>query len=519
VNTPARTITAVLLGFLALVAPASASTLLEYGHGRLVPHEVPALPPPSGPEAALSGSEQACGAPPLAPVTPPRPRVSASGASVKGAIAAALRRKTITKAEASGYRATYAQARRARNRISRYRSELSSVIGVLEGIARRGRLTGGRMPALFLQLRRNTQFWTGNPKFPTRPDIPAEPCTPRAPGTSSGAGSRIVFEGSKLIFQYYPGSGLQLQPLANFGMANGLITGCRHDPATCDRAGLKQLLSELIAIRSSRGGYKTWEYWFYFGGGRPPWTSGLSQGTAIQALTRASEPSILNDKSYLKVARSALGAFQKRPPIGVAVRADGGSHYLIYSFDPGQRVLNGFLQAITGLYDYQRISGNKTARILFQRGNRAARNELHRFDTGGWSLYSQGGAESSLGYHLLVTSFLRNLCIRVKGRYCVYYERFHGYATKPPHLHYTGRRSARRGAAIALSFRTDKPTCVTAKVHDSKGRRVYRARIKVAGGAHSFTWVPHRRGRFTLELSGLDPAKNKALVTRRITVR
>src|SRR4051812_3635406 len=152
-----------------------------------------------------------------------------------------------------------------------------------------------------------------------------------------------------------------------------MIPACRRPPEPCDKAGLKQLLDELVAIRSTRGGFTTWEYWFYFGGGTPPWTSGLSQATAIQALSRASEASITGDRSYLRVARGALGAFQKRPPIGVRVAADGGSHYLIYSFDPGLRVLNGFLQAITGLYDFARISGNSTARSLWKQGDRAAR--------------------------------------------------------------------------------------------------------------------------------------------------
>jgi hypothetical protein len=518
VSATATTFGAAVLASLAVAVPASASTVLSYHGGRLTPEEIPALQPPSGPEAAITAREQECGAPAPVPAAP-RPKVSAAGPSVSGAIATARRRKTITKAEAAQYRADYARAIRARSRLGRYRREEASQIAVLQGIAARGRLSGGRMAALFLQLRRNTQFWTGNPSFPPRTDIPSEPCTPRPPGTSSGAGSRIVFPGSKLVFQYYPGSGLQFQPLANFGMANGLVSQCRREPEKCDKPGLKQLLSELIAIRSSRGGFTTWEYWFYFGGGTPPWTSGLSQGTAIQALTRASEPSILNDKSYLKVARASLGAFQKAPPVGVRVRADGGSHYLIYSFDPGLRVLNGFLQAVTGLYDYARISGNKTARIIYKRGDRAARNELHRFDTGAWSLYSQGGAESSLGYHKLVTTFLGNLCKRLHGRYCVYRDRFRRYETSPPRLHYSGRRSARVHGALTISYSVDKVSCVTAEVTNAAGRRAYRARLKVARGAHAFTWAPRRRGAYKLTITALDPAKNKRVVTRTLRVR
>jgi len=46
VTAPLRTITAGLLGALALAAPASATTVFEYqGHGKLAPREMKALPP------------------------------------------------------------------------------------------------------------------------------------------------------------------------------------------------------------------------------------------------------------------------------------------------------------------------------------------------------------------------------------------------------------------------------------------------------------------------------------------
>jgi hypothetical protein len=511
-----RTIATALLAALALAAPASASQVLQYdGHGRLTPRNLRALPPPSGPEAAVAGREQACGA----PQRQPKPRVGAAGPSVKQAIAAAERRGSISAAKARSYRAVYRKARRTRKRLSRYRSELSSVISVLQGIARRGKLTGSRMPALFLQLRRNTEFWGGDPTFPERTDIPSEPCTPRPPGTSSGAGARITFEGSRLVFQYYPGAGLQIQPLANFGLANGLRKHCFREPDDCDRAGLRKLLDELVAIRSRRGGFTTWEYWFYFGGGTPPWTSGMSQGTAIQALARASKPNVLDRPSYLKVARSALGAFLKPPPVGVRVKTDGGSHYLLYSFSPGERVLNGFLQSITGIFDYAEIAHSSLARRIWRRGDRAARAELSRFDTGAWSLYSQGGAEASLGYHELVTGFLDNLCDRIHGRYCTYAKRFGGYLKTPPRLRYSGHESVRKGRTLSLAYSVDKVSCVTARIYSASGKRVYRARSKVTRGGHAFGWAPRKRGRYKLKLQALDPARNKAAVTRSLRVR
>jgi hypothetical protein len=490
-----------LLAMLTFAAPASASRVLELQEGgRLVPKEDPYLPPPTGPELAVPGGEQAC------PLTKPD-ATAARGPTVKGAIATARRRRTISAAEAARYRSSYSAARRALQHLGgRNRRELSSVVTVLGGIAKRGELTGGRMPALFLQLDRNRQFWHGKPAFPVRTDLQPDPCT--RPPSNNPAGARIVFQGSPVVFQYYPGQGIQLQPLANFGLANGLISQCRHDPPNCDRAGLKQLLDEMIAIRSSRGGFITWEYFFYFGGGAPPWTSGLSSGTAIQALARASEPSILNDKSYLRVAHSALGVFRAAPPVGVRVRSHGGSHYLIYSFAPGLRVLNAFLQAITGLFDYAKVSGDSAAHALVRAGDRAAQKELHLYDTGRWSRYSAGGAESSLGYHRLVTGFLDDLCTRLHGKYCTYYKRFRSYLGAKPNVRYTGSAEGTTGQPLRLLYKVNKASCVTAEVTDTSGKVVFRDRKKVAHGEHRFLWTPSAPGAYVLTLEAVDQNKN-----------
>jgi hypothetical protein len=499
-----------ILALLVVAAPASASQVLEYSAGgHLVPRENPYLPPPQGPEVAVRGPEQAC----------PVPKLHvARGPSVTSAIAAARRRGTISKAAAHRYSRTYSAARSARGRLSgRNRRELSSVISVLDGIAARGKLTGGRMPALFLQLARNRQFWRGNPNFPVRTDLQPDPCS--GPPSNNPAGSRIVFHGSSLVFQYYPGQGLQIQPLGNFGMANGMITHCEHEPRTCDRAGIKRLLDEMVAVRSTRGSFTTWEYFFNFSGGVPPWTSGMSSATGIQALARASQKSITGKRSYLGVARRALGVFRAGPPTGVRVRSGRGSHYLLYSFAPGERVLNGFLQAITGLYDYAKIAHDRSARSLWQAGDRAARAELPRYDTGKWSRYSAGGYESSLEYHRLVTKFLGNLCDRIHGTYCRYYKRFRSYLGAKPSVRYTGKTQGTAGTPLSLRYSVSKASCVTAEVVDESGKLVFRERRKVARGAHSFTWTPGAAGRYVLTLEAVDQRKNTTSPSFKITVR
>src|SRR5439155_1397415 len=86
----------------------------------------------------------------------------------------------------------------------------------------------------------------------------------------------------------------------------------------------------------------------------PPWTSGLSQGTALQVLARAW--SRFKEPAYLAAARRALGVFRAPPPQGVRVRRAAGVHFAEYTYAPGDRILNGFIQALVGLYDYTAIT-------------------------------------------------------------------------------------------------------------------------------------------------------------------
>ena len=61
---------------------------------------------------------------------------------------------------------------------------------------------------LWLTLERNLEWWNEGPLLPS--------------------GRRVEFEGSELVWQYYPGQGLQLQMLGNFGKLNGLWGGARE---------------------------------------------------------------------------------------------------------------------------------------------------------------------------------------------------------------------------------------------------------------------------------------------------
>jgi hypothetical protein len=150
---------------------------------------------------------------------------------------------------------------------------------------------------------------------------------------------------------------------------------------------------------------------FRFDGGLPPWTSGLSQGTGLEVMARAY--SRFKDPAYLTAAQQALGVFRTAPPQGVRVRTAAGVTYAEYTYAPSDRILNGFIQALVGLYEYTSITNDPLGLALFQAGDAEARAEVPHYDTGGWSLYDQFG-ESSLNYHELLAEFLQHLCERTR---------------------------------------------------------------------------------------------------------
>ena len=205
---------------------------------------------------------------------------------------------------------------------------------------------------------------------------------------------------------------------------------------------LRQLLAEVIPLATQRAGGIAWEYLFRFDGGVPPWTSGLSQGTALQVLARAW--SRFKEPAYLAAAQQALGVFEHSPSQGVRVATPAGALYAEYTYAPSDRILNGFIQALVGLYDYTAITGDPLGLALFNAGDAEARAEVPHYDTGGWSLYDQFG-ESNLNYHELLTEFLQHLCERTRrGEPAPAACAGHGAASGARHDH-AGARGGRYG--------------------------------------------------------------------------
>jgi|GEM_PF-4182425 len=426
--------------------------------------------------------------------------------TVLGAVRRAWLSRAISRREYERLRSTWWRANRDLARLTGVRrAELGAVIGMARRLADARILTSSRLEPVFLTVRRNREFWT------TRP-LPA----PNA---------RLTFRGDPVVFQYYAGRGLAIQPLASFGKANALAGSCLRlvTRYTCRPKALRRLLSRMVALGTQRGGFLAWEYLVPFGSGAPPWISAMTQATGAQALARGRRAlGAARGASYARAASRALGAFVVPPPLGIAVASGRGTRYTMYSFSPGLRIYNGELQALIGLRDLARLSGSARAERLYARGEPVARRSVAALDTGAWSLYSEGGAESTLSYHRLVANFLEAMCSRTGTRtYCAAGRRLERYVREPPRVgvaRATGHRlRARRRAQI--TFTLSKISDVMVQVRDRRGRVEFARGLRLPRGRHSLTWVPALVGRHRLRIVAIGPAGTRAVQQRTLRAK
>jgi hypothetical protein len=419
---------------------------------------------------------------------------------VRRTIARAFELGTIDADQQSSYRSTYSAALATKRSLSgTRRAELTYVIDTVRRFARQRRLTA-RLAPMFLILQRNRDWW--------------------AKAGPPASGARVQLGGSRVIFQYFPGKGLQLHPLANFGKLNGYWQGRRN-------ADLRSLADDLVELGVERKGFLTWEYYFGYGGGSPPWISGMAQGTAMQALARAGNR--LADPALVEVAARARGAFEVNTPNGVRVPQGDGDWYALYSFAPRLYVLNGHLQAVNGLRTYTEFAPADAAAVeRFRAGDVAARARLPSFDTGAWSLYSRPswkpGPEASLNYHVLNRDFARNLCRGTQNPvYCAASDHFTEYLTQDPALdpHRAVPSPAVAGRGVRFRFKLSKVGRVGIVVRN--GDRTY---LSTSGyfqhGERYIRWVPPRvnsERTYTYTLFARDLAGNSASTAGEVRVK
>lgn len=193
------------------------------------------------------------------------------------------------------------------------------------------------------------------------------------------------------LLDYRGAIGRQHNPIAiaQWGLANWncfLRTGDRERRARVFRAA-DWLVEHL---EPNTHGVAVWHHhfdWEYRTTLRAPWYSALAQGQGISLLLRVQQET--GWPAYGEAARRAFEAFTRQVGEGgVALRNGRGDVWFEeYLVDPPSHILNGYLWAAWGVYDYALATGDPLARELFAAAARTLLANLDRYDTGYWSLY------------------------------------------------------------------------------------------------------------------------------------
>jgi hypothetical protein len=216
---------------------------------------------------------------------------------------------------------------------------------------------------------------------------------------------------------YHGRIGLQYNPIAiaQYGLGNYNLF--RRTADTVRRMKFLLAADWLSShLEQNPQGLAVWNHhfdWEYRDTLRAPWYSALAQGQGISVLVRAHKET--RDVRYIDAAQRALAVFfQPMSEGGVAFTDESGDLWFEeYVVSPPTHILNGFIWAAWGIYDYVLATEHPAARELFAQAVRTLLHNLDRYDLGFWSLYEQSGTRlpmvASPFYHQLHIVQLRVL--------------------------------------------------------------------------------------------------------------
>jgi hypothetical protein len=253
------------------------------------------------------------------------------------------------------------------------------------------------------------------------------------------------------MLDYHGAIGLQYNPIAiaQWGLAN-YNRFCETNDEVRWRRTLKAADWLAANLEQNAHGLWVWNHhfdWEYRDTLKAPWYSGLAQAQGVSLLLRVHAHTHTEDEKYqyqYPYQRSAEKAFVALTrPI-----AEGGALYEDlsedneknlwieeYLVDPPTHILNGFMWALWGVFDYWLARADASAREIFDRGVETLIRNLDQYDTGYWSLYEQSGTRlkmlASPFYHQLHIVQLRVMSkLTGDARFTAVAERWEGYAQR-----------------------------------------------------------------------------------------
>lgn len=239
------------------------------------------------------------------------------------------------------------------------------------------------------------------------------------------------------LLNYHGKIGLQYNPIAiaQWGLGNFNLFLREKDEAR-RRKSLAAADWLVMHLEPNSSGVPVWNHqfdWEYRTALKAPWYSGLAQGQGISLLVRCAQATGKPD--YLEAAARAFISFSKSTQEGGVIFTDeqGDPWFEEYIVSPPTHILNGFIWAAWGVYDFFLATKDSAARELFDRAAATLHKNLDRYDLGFWSLYELTDTRlpmvASPFYHQLHVTQLR-LMNRLTGDdlFARYAERWEAYA-------------------------------------------------------------------------------------------
>lgn len=194
-----------------------------------------------------------------------------------------------------------------------------------------------------------------------------------------------------ILFDYYFDIGRQYNPLAiaQYGLGNLNLYLKNREEKNLETA--KTQAEWLIKnLELNERGLYVWKHkfpWHYKENLSSGWFSGHSQGTGISLLARLY--ALTGDKKYLDAAACAFPSLNAEIQNGGVkfIDDDGNAWLEEYLIKNPTHILNGFLWALWGVWDFYLLTQNPEAEILFSNCVKTLKQNLPLYDNGFWSLY------------------------------------------------------------------------------------------------------------------------------------
>ncbi len=164
-----------------------------------------------------------------------------------------------------------------------------------------------------------------------------------------------------------------------------------------------------------------------------PYLSALTQGSVISVLMRAYQ--LTSDDTFLQAACRAVRTFELdildggvNTPLG-----DNGVFFETVAVYPAAHILNGYILALFGLYDYVMFTKDKRVEELIQRSITTLHSLIGEYDTGYWTRYDLLHKRlASWFYHSLHVTLLEALARYSGCEHCAALaQRWAGYQRRP----------------------------------------------------------------------------------------